>query len=400
MLFTSKEKFGRVRKIAVVSDSALGFGSPDILGLCDGLCEHFGAEGLLIQPDDLNRPLVELNFKANVRSLRIFSLLPTYARSWRWSYFQQAGKALDKFQPDLVVAVGPNGYGGALAMRWKPKCMVYYMLEMATHELLYARLHEYGNARFDAYIVPDTERHAIDFGNLRWKKDVLVEPILLTAPIDYPNPLVPRPWDKRNGQMIYFGHIHPEETLLENMLGPELDDYLIEFYGRVGGSERAAVANRIASTPGKVYRGLATPEELAEVLPQFSYSLVTWKPVGHIGRYHLPATKLYHSVLAGVPVIAVPNPLNTYFIRRFGVGILMSSWSRRAFEEAISKAMQMVGTDAYREMVENCRKASETVFQWDRQVARAAALIEKALAKKWERALPFRKPADADTEAS
>ena len=81
MLFTSKEKFGRVRKIAVVSDSALGFGSPDILGLCDGLCEHFGAEGLLIQPDDLNRPLVELNFKANVRSLRIFSLLPTYARS-------------------------------------------------------------------------------------------------------------------------------------------------------------------------------------------------------------------------------------------------------------------------------------------------------------------------------
>lgn len=397
-LFTSKEAFSKVRKIAVVSDSALGFGSPDILGLCDGLCEHFGAEGLLIQPDDLNRPLVDLRFRANVRSLRVYSLLPTYTRSWRWSYFQQAGKALDKFQPDLVIAVGPNGYGGAMAMRWKPKCMVYYMLEMATIEELYARLHEYGNSRFDAYIVPDIERHAIDFGNLRWKKDVLVEPILLTAPIDYPDPLTPRAWNERNGKMIYFGHIHPEETLVDNLLSPELDDYPMEFFGRIGGSERAAIANRIASTPNKVYRGLATPPELAETLPQFAYSLVTWKPVGHVGRYHLPATKLYHSVLAGVPVIAVPNPLNTYYIRRLGVGILMDTWNRRAFNDAIAKAMATIGTDAYREMVDNCRKASETLFRWDKQVARAAALVKKALVKKWERGSPFRKP--AETEAS
>lgn len=239
MLFTSKEKiWTNSQDRGGFRIPPLVFGSPDILGLCDGLCEHFGAEGLLIQPDDLNRPLVELNFKANVRSLRIFSLLPTYARSWRWSYFQQAGKALDKF---------PGGYRrGRRPERIRRRtghaleAQVHGLLHARTGNawLLYARLHEYGNARFDAYIVHDTERHAIDFNNLRWKKDVLVEPILLTAPIDYPNPLVPRPWNKRNGQMIYFGHIHPEETLLENMLGPELDDYPIKILRARQGAER------------------------------------------------------------------------------------------------------------------------------------------------------------------
>ncbi len=396
-LFMDKGKFKSVRRIAVISDSALGFGSPDIAGLCDGLCEYFGAEGLLVQPDDLNRPMVDLTFKANVRSLRLFSILPTYTRSWRWSYFRLAAQAVDKFKPDIVVAVGPNGYGVTCALKRQPKLLVYYMLEMATTEPLYKEIHQAGNGHIDCYILPEVERHDYDFGQLYWKKDGPFERILLSAPIDYPNPIRPIPISRRNGKMIYFGHIHPEETLLDNLLTPELDAYPMDFFGRIGGSDRAAIATRIAAAPGKTYRGLVTPPELAAVLPQYNYSLVTWKPEGSIARYHLPATKLYHSVLAGVPLIAVPNPLNSYYINRYGIGVLMRSATRDAFNTAIRQAAEMIGTDAYKEMVDRCLKTANGPFLWSEQVRRCARLVERQLDKKWDK-LTGAKPKEEETE--
>lgn len=386
MFKPSLDKFAKIERIAVISDSALGFGSPDIIGLADGLCAHFGAKGILVQPDDLNRPLVDIQFTADVRSIRLFSDLPTYTRSWRWNFFRLAARAVDDFKPDLVVVVGPNGYGASRALRFRPKLLVYYMLEMATTEPLYADLHKhYGNGDVDAYIIPDIERHNIDFGNLNWRKDIDFEGIYLTAPINYPVPIKPRPADDRNGKMIYFGHIHPEETLLDNMLTPQLNDCEIEFFGRIGDADRGVIANRIASTPGKAYRGLQTPEDLADTLPQFNFSLVTWKPEGNIARFHLPATKLYHSVLAGVPIIAVPNPLNAYFIQKLGIGLLMDGWSRRSFIDTLQQARAMIGTDAYRAMVDRCRVAAEKEFSWQRQVDRCAALVERSMQRKWRR---------------
>lgn len=399
MFAPSEEKFTKIERIAVISDSALGFGSPDIIGLTDGLCKRFGAQGLLVQPDDINRPIVKLEFEADVKSLRLYSILPTYTQSWRWHFFRQAAKAVDDFKADVVIVVGPNGYGASRALKRRPKLLVYYMLEMITHEPLYADLHERGNDDIDCYIVPDIERHDIDFGALKWKKDVPIERILLTAAIDYPRPLQPLAHDKRNGALLYFGSIHPEETLLDNLLIPEFDETPIDFFGRISGSNRAAVVNRITVTPEKTYGGLLSPSELAETLPRYLYSLVTWKPIGSVARYHLPATKLYHSVLAGVPVIAVPNPLNSYWIRKAGVGILLDSWNRAAFVSGLKSAIEMAGTDAYRQMVDNCRKVSEGEFLWSVQVERAAALIDRQIHKKWAQ-LYARKRRGAAEEAA
>lgn len=396
MLGFSQAEFKTIRRVAVISDSALGFGSPDINALADGLCARFGAEGLLVQPDDINRPIVDLKFTRNVRSVRLFSILPTYTKSWRWLFFRRAAQEVDRFKPDLVVAVGPNGYGAAMAMRHKPRIMAYYMLEMATNDPLFAELHQLGVDRFDCFVIPDIERHVIDFTNMKWPKDVMFERILLTAPIDYPNKFKILPAGQRKKNFIYFGSIHPEETLLDSLIMPEMDPYNIEFYGRISGVDRAAVADRISASPNKSYGGLLTPEEMAAALPEFRYSIVSWKPEGAVARYHLPATKLYHSILAGVPVIAVPNPLNSYWIGLLGCGILLDGWSRAAFVKGFRQALEMVGTEAYRVMVENCRAAAEGELVWETQVDRVAALISRTLDKKWIKRTRRRSAADLE----
>lgn len=397
-MFNLNEKdYSNIERIAVISDSALGFGSPDIQGLADGLCKRFKAKGLLIQPDDINRPLIKLDFEADIRSTRVYSLLPTYTRSWRWDFFRQAGRLIDQFKPQLVVAVGPNGYGATRAMRHKPRILCYYMLEMVTHEPLFANLHEVGgNANIDCYIIPDAERFNIDFKYLNWKKDVPVDRIFLTAPIDYPRPMRSRSAEERNGKFIYFGSIHPTETLLDSMISPDFDDVPIDFYGRISGSNRADVVNRISATPNKYYGGLAPPQELVDLLPQYNYSLVTWLPEGSVARYYLPATKLYHSIMAGVPVIAVSNPFNAYFIERYKCGLLLESWHKSSLQKTFQAAGEMRETDAYRTMVDNCKKLAEGAFNWESQVDRAENLVRTTLSKKWQRRYGKNKAATND----
>ena len=383
----SKPLKTKIERIALISDVALGFGSPDISAMIDGLCEHFGAEGLLLQPDEVTKPFIDLEFQSNVRSVRILSNLPSWLNSWRWHFFREAGRELNRFKPDIVIAVGPTGYGASLALKHKPSLVLYYMLEMVSENPVYKELHMRGKGHIDCFLVPEVERFGIDFSAVAWKKDVPFERMALSASIDYPRPMISKSADQRNGKFIYFGSLHRKDTLLDGMLTSELDDVEIDFAGRPLGSEadRAKIAPRIASTPGKSYLGQLVPGALMNALPNYNFSLVTWRPEGSVARWHLPATKLYHSILAGVPVIAVPNPLNCFFINKYGIGLLLEDATNKSIISGLKAANAMIGTHEYHAMVERCKNLAEGDFAWSRQIRKIANLIQTTLNIKAEK---------------
>jgi glycosyltransferase involved in cell wall biosynthesis len=151
----------------------------------------------------------------------------------------------------------------------------------------------------------------------------------------------------------------------------------IDVFGPIDQGETRSLTQEFYSrdsATGVSYKGVLTGPELAEIRREYAYSIVMWAPINDNQRYAAP-NKFFEAIADGVPPIAAPHPQCETIIRRYNCGVLMRDWSFDAFKTALEKALALFGTDAYADMVENCRRAFEAELNWNH----AFAAIERHL---------------------
>jgi glycosyltransferase involved in cell wall biosynthesis len=115
--------------------------------------------------------------------------------------------------------------------------------------------------------------------------------------------------------------------------------------------------------------GVVASSELARLRKAYCYSIVAWNPDNENQLYAAP-NKFFESIADGIPPIAAPHPQCKLILDRYRCGILMGDWSFDSFTRAIRKAMDMLGTLDWEDMVSNCGRAVAAELTWDAQFDR------------------------------
>jgi hypothetical protein len=181
--------------------------------------------------------------------------------------------------------------------------------------------------------------------------------------------------DLRNGRVLNQGTIASEWTYPEYYLRLETQAVPVDLYGPVEGARQKELLDAFRGLYGQVaYHGVVDLHELARIRRNYAYSIVIWSPHEERGLY-APSNKFFEAIADGVPPITAPHPQHKMLVERYRCGIVMSDWSFESFHGAIRQAMAIFGTDRYREMVENCRRAVVQELNWDAQFAKVTPCL-------------------------
>src|SRR5439155_18299832 len=106
---------------------------------------------------------------------------------------------------------------------------------------------------------------------------------------------------------LHAGTLGPQ-TYCTELLDEELRELRIDFAGPADDDETRALVARIAEFRGsKRYLGLLPTSHLHEIMPQYAYRLVLWRPDDYQTLYASP-NKMFESIAAGIPPICTPHP--------------------------------------------------------------------------------------------
>lgn len=359
-----------IRKIAVVSDVSVGYGSPQILSIMHSLLEEFPeAEGLLIEPDQVIRPPIKRKH-TRFRIFRVFTRCEMQTRQWRIEYPIKCGEVLQRFKPDIVI------YTSIILCPIhdflpSPKPLsVAYFLEMPewyhfgqTCHFILSHLNRY----CDLLLHPEINRMEscmYSFRDLHLPQYVVYNTSEFSCAEDI------LPLNQCNGRILYQGTIDRDLTFADYFISPEVQKYPIDLYGLIEGPNEAKnelTEKFAAMTKESRYLGYVKADVLAELRRWYAYGIISWNPVNENFRLAAP-NKLFDYIGSGVVPIAAPHPQCKYLIKKYNCGILLSDWSFEAFLNGLRYAMLIYGTPAYEEMRQNCIRAACEELNWDTQM--------------------------------
>lgn len=360
-----------IRKIAVVSDVSVGYGSPQILSIMHSLLEEFPeAEGLLIEPDQVVRPPIKRKHP-RFRIFRIFTRCEIYSRQWKIEYPIKCGETLQKFKPDIVI------YAGSIILcpihdflpSPKPLSVVYFleMPEWYHFGQTYHRILSHLNHYCDLLLHPEINRME---SCMNFFRDLHLPQYVIYNTSEFSHTKDVLPSNQCNGRILYQGTIDRNLTFADYYISPEAQKYPIDLYGLIEGAVEAKnelTAKFAAMTKESRYLGYVKADVLAELRRWYAYGIISWNPVNENFRLAAP-NKLFDYIGSGVVPIAAPHPQCKYLIKKYNCGILLSDWSFEAFLNGLRYAMLIYGTPAYEEMRQNCIRAACEELNWDTQM--------------------------------
>jgi len=360
-----------IRRVAVVSDVSVGYGSPQILSMMHALLDEFqDAEGLLIEPDQIVRPPIKRDY-SRFHIFRVFTECEIHSYQWDIEYTKRCAFILRKFKPDIVV------YAGAIILcpthdflpNPKPLSVAYF-LEMPEHYHfgnIYSSILNHLDQYCDLLIHPELNRMEVcmhSFREIHLPQYVIYN----TSKSLHEEKILPL--EQLNGRILYQGTIDRDLTFADYYLSPRVQQYPIDLYGLIEGkeSEKAKLSTQFASmTSASRYLGYIDANKLAEQRRNYAYGIVSWNPVNENLRLAAP-NKLFDYIGSGVVPIAAPHPQCKYLLKKYNCGILLKDWGFDAFLEGLRYASLIYGTPLYEEMRQNCIRASREELNWNTQI--------------------------------
>ncbi len=364
--------------IMVLSDVSVGYGSPQIPSLARSLGNLFHCPALVIEPDQPDRPPVELGLE-NVSQERIYTLTHPYTWSGHVEYGLACASQIDRLKPDVLVVCAFLGIGALVSMKHKPRLVIYYAIEHTSGEMpAHRQLFNAVAAKIDLCIFPEENRAILDAPRLGLEHTPKV--IVYNASEALPTVV---PAEARNKRFFYGGTIHPTRTYADHFLLGDLDKYPIDLFGNLEGfASPGDIVNDLAArasnvTYGGYLRGGAT---YLKRLADYSYSIIIWNPEKEDTLYAAP-NKFFDAIAAGVPPICAPHPMCEKLIQRYRCGILLDGWSLSDMKRGFDAALAAMTPPRFEELVSNCILARDAL-SWSRQFETAAGEITKILKQK------------------
>jgi hypothetical protein len=367
-------------RVAGVSDVSIGYGSPEVPALMHSLCRMLGVRGELIEPDEIARPPITLDWDAQFDLVRIPSRFIDHSRAWHGHYLSSAARRLNRTRPDVVVVFGGSVFPITLLFRWKPPTIIYHAYEFISNLSHHGRMaHTMMLPKVDLMIAPDCERLIIDLQALRAEPRKTAA-IYNVADVDFPNPVLTSPAAARNGHFLFFGTLHRRHCFAQYFWDPALAEFRFDICGRITDPEPHVVRDHLVGAKNVSYHGVLPAAQLNRLRANFSYSLVWWNPEINPGFFYVPSNRLFTSIQAHVPLVTAPHPQCVTLIKRYGCGLVSADWSINSLASAFREARDLMGTAKYDAMVAGCRDAVETEINWDAQFDRLAPKLQKAIA--------------------
>jgi len=335
---------GRAAEIAIVSEVSVGYGTPQVIRLADTLASAFNADVIIYEPDQPERPAVDIarhTLSGCVRVQRIVTSSHPYSSAGRIEFCLAVGKQLNEHRPRVIVVCASYGLPIFYGLDPSRSFNVFYCLEHIP-ENPESSLSMVGKS-CHLVLFPERNRariYAPRLGIVGNRQEII---IVMNG--NYPRDGLSEK-RQRIPRMFYGGTFHREMTCADMLLEPDIAKYPIDVYGIIDGfPDRAAVARQMHGNDGGIrYCGyLEADETYFETLARYQYSLVIWNPSNDAQLYAAP-NKMFDAIACGVPPLCAPHPQCDEIIRRWQCGVLCDSWSSAAVRSRLEQVMATFGT--------------------------------------------------------
>lgn len=294
----------------------------------------------------------------------------------------RAARWLDAYQPDLLICTHFMFFAAILKAWYRPESILYYALELpdgSDGSLLEPRYFD-EHQRLAAYIslilFPEQGRmkHYQNMFNLWQVPSRMVfnsRPLKLSSPVSA---------NARNGKVVLYGSLGEKANFIGFL--PLRKEFIphIDVFGQVQDHNRSREIlfdDETARRCGYSYLGFLDNDALSKRRRDYAYVFVSWNPTT-FDTLHACPNKFFEAIADGVPPIVAPHPQCLEIIKKYDCGILLRDWSLTAFEQGLREARDVYGTERYRQLVDNCRKAHESELCWERQFKIVRPLLPRA----------------------
>jgi len=352
-------------RIVGVSDVSIGLGSTIIVAFMNSVVSHYGADAILIEPDQPEVPPTRSR-SFGFALKRISTLFhPHNHRAGHIEYINRAAEEVENLQPDILVIFCSYAIPVAFKVHRRPPMVIYYAIELtSSYGKLHVEMGQYLNSVVDLIIYPEENRAILeDTINGSHVPSVVLyncankkESISSILPIE-----------DRNGRILYSGTLDLRQTCFDYFLDKKMRPIPVDLFGRPSGIEKTATEKSLNDLRGEVrYMGYVENTVLEELRNRYCYSIVIWRPLDDNHFYAAP-NKFFEAISSGVPPITAPHPQCKMLVERYRCGIIMRDWTFEAFYESIQRALSIYHSSRYSEMVDNCRKAIIEELNWETQ---------------------------------
>lgn len=355
-------------RVTCVADISVGYGTPQLIYLVRSLRDYLASpeRPLVLEMDQGVRPPCHEQFP-DLRIVRVYTRLYPYGRTQfgKIEYIRKVGDILNEQRPEVVVLSNSFCLPVLWRLRYRPRAVVYYVLEMpgafgASAEE--AAINVAARDRISLVLYPEHNRgkaHMNAYGYHRVPQAVLYN----AAPLVEEPPV---PAEARNGALLYQGTIQDELTGGEFYLDPRVQQIPIDLYGLLeGGNEDFKERIRAADRAVR-YRGYVDNEALRGLRRNYNYTIVYWSPRAANTLYACP-NKFFESIADGVPPITAPHPQTKKLVEQYRCGLVLEDWSLEAFVRGLRKAVSLMRTAQFEQMVANCQTAYRAELNWPAQ---------------------------------
>lgn len=364
--------------VMVLSDVSVGYGSPQVPSLARSLGNLFHCPALILEPDQPDRPPVDLGIE-NVGHERVYTLTHPYTWSGHVEYGLACAARVERLKPDVMVVCAFLGIGALFGLKHKPRLIIYYGLEHTSGEMLaHRQLFKAVADKVDLCIFPEENRALMDGPRLGLERTPKV--IVYNSSESLPAIL---PAEARNKRFFYGGTIHPTRTYADRFLLGDLDKYPIDLFGNLQGfsSPNEIVTDLAARSSNVTYGGHLRGDDMyLKRLAAYNFSIIIWNPEKEDTHYAAP-NKFFDAIAAGVPPICAPHPMCVKLIERYRCGMLLDGWSLEDMKHGFDTAVAAMTPTRFKQLVSNCVSARDAL-SWSRQFETAAGEIRRILKQK------------------
>lgn len=365
------------RSVATISDTVLGYGSPQVLSLTKGLGELIGGDHQIFQPFVPHRKFIDLTSEGYS-----IETIATIEHPWtligRTQYLRQVSNSINQNRPDIIVLPNYNMIPLIGLLNYRPKRIIHLALE---------DMDQFGDSYLGRSIVRNIKRYIreIDIWIFPERNRAIHDCKVLEIPFDKTcilyNVLPLGRQDnteiKLNNRIIYAGSVDFDRTAALFFDEPKIASFPIDVFGGLSGSsdKKNQFLSAANSSPnGLRYFGEIPAVKLDQKLSSYSYSLVYWMPKTWALRNAAP-NKFFQAISSGVPVISAPHPQCVELIERYGCGVALKDWEFNTFMSGIDHAIKKIGTSYHQEMIEGCKRAYRDELNWGMQFTKVAEML-------------------------
>lgn len=353
--------------LITLSDVQIGYGSPQIFDFTKSVCKRLNFKGKILQPRFfLDKNVTISNEDELVKIDTIFSSNHPHGFG-NYEYLREAANILNKHKPKYVILTNYKLLHILNQITYRPHKVIFMCLEMYEYNnnIKYIAYLKSLNSKIDIWIFPNDERAAHQSQELEIKSGKLHVFYNISNLVTKSTQNI-----ARNKKFIYAGTIDRKKILIDNILDQN-DRYSIDVYGKIQGSlsDRNLLEERFNKInfflKSKInYKGNIPSKDLNKIYSQYSFSLILWSQ----NVYYPAPNKFFQAIIKKVPVIITPYEQGVHLIERYGCGLYLKDFSSYQLNITLNKAIKVMNTPEYSEMVENCKIATQKEFNWESQV--------------------------------